>query len=122
MKRIYLSTIAIVSLSTDVLARSAYYTDILRPNGHERTMAEKLADGHACGATRNGQYNSRNEAAFRKCMSAHGWQLERVEMDPGDKRDKSPWCYAGTHDCAIDDIDCTNDPAHLLSVEDNCAQ
>jgi hypothetical protein len=45
-----LGILAGLSLST-TQADTYYFKDTLRPNGHDRGMAAKYADGQACGAS-----------------------------------------------------------------------
>jgi hypothetical protein len=65
---------------TTTAAEKDVYKDVLRPNGHERSMAAKRADIRACGAA-----NGVGDLDFPKaneCMRAHGWVLAHVVPDP----------------------------------------
>ena len=65
---------------------TAYFKDVLRPGGHARSMAAKLADGQACGVS--GGRITGLMPAFEKCMSGRGWALDHYAADsaprPGD--------------------------------------
>jgi hypothetical protein len=61
-------------------AQDAYFVDALKPNGHERSLAEKYADARACGAT-NGGKTVDFMPALEKCMSAKGWTLSHYAPD-----------------------------------------
>jgi hypothetical protein len=60
-------------------AETQIFKDILRPHGVERSLAQKFADGHRCGATANNTFT--NAAAFQKCMRARGWALDHTVPD-----------------------------------------
>ena len=62
---------------------------------------------------------------FNACRRPHGWALDHVEVDaPVTARntDRDPnwlphgWCVEGIHGCSIDDIDCMNDPNHIIAL------
>ena len=58
------------------------FRDTLRPNGHERSMAAKRADGAKFGADRGGRSFSDAQAPnMQQCMSARGWALDHVIPD-----------------------------------------
>jgi hypothetical protein len=61
-------------------ADSYHFKDELRPHGQARTLSAKLADAKSCGAS--GTHISGNVAAFRRCMRAHGWVVDRYTPDP----------------------------------------
>jgi hypothetical protein len=63
-------------------AETDVYRDVLRPNGFERSQAEKDADGRACGASADNQFS--NVPKFEKCMRAHGWAFDHSAPDASD--------------------------------------
>ena len=63
------------------------FRDTLRPNGHERGMAAKRADGRRCGALPGGRsFNDADAPHMRECMFTHGWALDHVIPDPRSAR------------------------------------
>jgi len=74
------------------------FRDILRPHGHDRSMAQKRADGRKCGS--NG-YTFRDETKdqFTACMRRHGWALASVRPDPDERSSSS---YDPTFDTPIE--------------------
>ncbi len=62
----------------------AYFKDVLKPGGHARNMAAKLADGRTCGVT--GNTITVLMPAFQKCMSGRGWALDHYGPDPASAR------------------------------------
>ncbi len=78
MKRVILGTILILSGMMNAASADTWvFRDIQRPNGHDRSMAVKLADGRKCGA-RNNAFKDENVSAFQSCMAARGWTLDYV--------------------------------------------
>jgi hypothetical protein len=80
MKRAIIGTL----LSTMVMSNAAsadtwVFRDTLRPNGHDRTMAAKLADGRRCGLSHN---SFKDRSPFVPCMLARGWALDHIIPDP----------------------------------------
>jgi hypothetical protein len=63
---------------------TAYFKDVLKPGGHARSMAAKLADGRACGVS--GDTITGLMPAFQKCMSSRGWALDHYGPDPSAPR------------------------------------
>src|SRR4051812_37966918 len=64
--------------------------DTLRPNGHKRSTAARLADARKCGAAHGGR--SFYEAAapnMQQCMLARGWVLDHVIPDPPSRHARS---------------------------------
>ena len=53
------------------------FRDVLKPNGHERSKAEKLADGDACGTSGPTHTVNVTMPVFEKCMQAKGWATPR---------------------------------------------
>jgi hypothetical protein len=51
------------------------FRDVLKPGGQERTKAQKLADGDACG-TYGPTHTIPFMPVFEKCMNAKGWVLD----------------------------------------------
>ena len=67
------------------------FRDALKPGGQERTSAEKLADGDACGAT-GPHHTVPFMPTFEKCMNGKGWVLDHYTTNdarpaPGGKTD-----------------------------------
>jgi len=60
----------------------ATFRDVLKPNGHERTKSEQLADGAACGTSGPAHTIETTMPAFEKCMRAKGWVLDHYGPDP----------------------------------------
>ena len=59
------------------------FKDMQRPNGHERSMAAKRADGRKCGADRGGRsFSDARAPDMQSCMSTYGWALDHVIPDP----------------------------------------
>ena len=83
MKRPLLGPVLILGgMLTAAHADTWVFKDTLRPNGHERSMAAKRADGAECGAERGGRSFSDAAAAnMQQCMSGHGWVLARIIPD-----------------------------------------
>jgi len=79
-----LGTAVIVLVILSVGAAQAedgyHFKDVLRPNGHERSLSAKLADGRSCGA--KGSHFSGDPAPFEQCMRAHGRGVDRYRPDP----------------------------------------
>ena len=80
-------TVAALSACAILVAHAAHaeteiFKDVLRPNGVERSQAQKFADGRACGSTANDTFT--NVPAFEKCMRAHGWVVDQVKADATD--------------------------------------
>jgi hypothetical protein len=68
-----------VLLSSATQADSYHFKDALRSHGHARTISAKLADANSCGAS--GTHISGDVAAFKRCMLAHGWVVDRYTSD-----------------------------------------
>jgi hypothetical protein len=83
MKRKLLGTVLILGgMLTAAHADTWVFKDTLRPNGHERSMAAKRADGAKCGAERGGRSFSDAAATnMQQCMSARGWALAHIIPD-----------------------------------------
>ena len=71
--------LTVLSLSA-AQADSYHFKDVLRPNGHARSLSAKLADGRSCGAS--GSRFSGDVTAFKQCMRAHGWVVDHYTPDP----------------------------------------
>lgn len=54
------------------------FRDTLRPNGHDRTMAAKRADGRKCGSSHN---SFKDGSPFQHCMLSYGWVLDHIVPD-----------------------------------------
>jgi hypothetical protein len=75
-----LGTMAIMGgLPNAASADTWVFRDTLRPGGHDRTMAAKLADGRSCGASHN---SFKDRSPFVPCMLARGWALDHIVPDP----------------------------------------
>jgi hypothetical protein len=57
------------------------FRDVLKPNGHERSKAEKLADGDACGASGPAHTIDVTMPVFEKCMREKGYELDHYGPD-----------------------------------------
>jgi hypothetical protein len=83
------TTLLLVGMLRAAHADTWVFRDTLRPNGHDRSMAAKRADGRKCGASRSGR--SFTDAAapnMRECMFVRGWALDHIIPGP-------PSVYAG---------------------------
>jgi hypothetical protein len=96
MKRIVIGTALILSGMINAASADTWvFRDIQRPNGHDRGIAVKRADGRKCGARHNA-FKDENVAAFQGCMVARGWVLDHIIPDPepraahGSSSDSSP--------------------------------
>ena len=83
MKRKLLATMLILGgMLTAVHADTWVFTDTLRPDGHQRSMAAKRADGRKCGAERGGRsFHDATAPNMQQCMLAHGWALDHIISD-----------------------------------------
>jgi len=68
------------------LADVSVYRDVLRPNGQERTQAQKDADFAACGYMKGTYVNDYWADRIDHCMRAHGWAIRSVRPDPYELR------------------------------------
>ena len=88
MKRAMIARALSTTLLLAGMLRAAHadtwvFRDTLRPNGHDRSMAAKRADGRKCGASRSGR--SFTDAAapnMRQCMFVRGWALDHIIPGP----------------------------------------
>jgi len=62
-------------------AASAVFVDVLKPNGHARSKAEKFADGRACGMS-EGHGITVIMPVFEACMRRKGWAFDHYQPDP----------------------------------------
>ena len=84
LKLILLSVILILCGVANALAADTYvFKDVLRPGGHDRTMAQKQADYRKCGAI--GDRILTSQAGLERCMNQHGWTLSKYIPDPSGK-------------------------------------
>jgi hypothetical protein len=84
MKRAILGTVlgtmlVLGGMLTAASADTWVFRDALRPNGHDRTKAAKLADGRKCGLSHN---TFKDGSPFEQCMLARGWTLDHIIPDP----------------------------------------
>jgi hypothetical protein len=92
MKRTMIATALSTTLLLVGMLRAAHadtwvFRDTLRPNGHDRSMAAKRADGRSCGASRSGRSFSAAAAPnMRACMFVRGWALDHIIPDPPSAR------------------------------------
>jgi hypothetical protein len=86
LRRTIAATAILMALSLNAASAAdiAYFKDVLKPGGHARSMAAKLADGRACGVS--GDTITRLMPAFEKCMSGRGWTLDHYGPDPASPR------------------------------------
>ena len=73
-----------LSLNAASASDIAYFKDVLKPGGHARSMAAKVADGQACGVS--GDTVTVLMPAFQTCMSGRGWALDHYGPDPASPR------------------------------------
>jgi hypothetical protein len=66
---------AVLTLNTAHANDTAVFRDVLKPGGKERRLAQKYADGYACGAT-GANRTVPFMPTFEKCMSRKGWVLD----------------------------------------------
>jgi hypothetical protein len=71
---------AVLTLSA-AHADTAVFKDVLKPHGHVRSKAEKLADAASCGMS-EGQEINVIMPVFEKCMRAKGWAFDHYIPDP----------------------------------------
>jgi hypothetical protein len=92
MKRTMIATALSTTLLLVGMLRAAHadtwvFRDTLRPNGHDRSVAAKRADGRRCGASLSGRSFSAAAAPnLRACMSVRGWALDHIIPDPPSAR------------------------------------
>jgi hypothetical protein len=86
VRRTLAATAILMALSLQAASANdtAYFKDVLKPGGHARSMAAKLADGRACGVS--GDTITGLMPAFQKCMSSRGWALDHYGPDPSAPR------------------------------------
>jgi hypothetical protein len=84
MKRTIIATVLILGgLLNAAQADTWVFKDIQRPNGHDRSMAAKRADGRKCGALPGGRsFVDADAPNLRDCMFARGWALDHIIPDP----------------------------------------
>jgi hypothetical protein len=89
LRRTILATAILTALSLQAAAADdiAYFKDVLNPGGHARTMAAKVADARACGAS--GRRITVLMPAFENCMSGRGWALDHYGPDPAEARPRN---------------------------------
>ena len=77
------TTLLLVGMLRAAHADTWVFRDTLRPNGHDRSMEAKRADGRKCGASRSGRSFSDAAAPnMRECMFVRGWALDHIIPDP----------------------------------------
>lgn len=81
MKRTALALALLIGTAAAAHADTYTFRDILKPNGKERTMAQKRADGRKCGS-RNNQFPVAQTDRFTACMRSHGWVVGNIEYAP----------------------------------------
>lgn len=79
MKRLLIASMLLFGGICSCAADTYVFRDTLRPNGHNRTMAAKAADGRSCGATRKSMFA--DPSAFQQCMQSRGWTLDHIVPD-----------------------------------------
>jgi hypothetical protein len=90
MKRTITGTILSATLILGGMLSAAHadtwvFRDTLRPNGHDRSMAVKYADGRKCGTSHN---TFSDGSSFEQCMLTRGWALDHVIPDPPSARSR----------------------------------
>lgn len=60
-------------------AATAVFTDMLKPNGHVRSQAQKRADGLACGL------GAVIMPVLEKCMRGKGWAFDHYRPNPSER-------------------------------------
>ena len=79
-KRTILGTVLILGGALNAARADTWvFRDTLRPNGHDRGMAAKRADGRKCGLTRQNMFSDGD--AFLRCMQTYGWALDHIVPD-----------------------------------------
>jgi hypothetical protein len=79
MKRTMIGAVLILgSMLSAAHADTWVFRDTLRPNGHDRSMAVKYADGRKCGTSHN---MFSDGASFEQCMQTRGWTLDHIIPD-----------------------------------------
>src|SRR5215469_3817402 len=73
---------AVLSVGAAQANDKVTFRDVLKPNGHERSKSEKLADGNACGTTGPTHTVTTTMPVFEKCMREKGWVLDHYSPDP----------------------------------------
>jgi len=83
MKRTIMATVLILGgLLNAAQADTWVFRDIQRPNGHDRSMTAKRADGRKCGALTGGRsFVDADAPNLKECMLARGWTLDRIIPD-----------------------------------------
>jgi hypothetical protein len=84
MKRTMIATALILGgMLNAAQADTWVFKDMQRPNGHDRSMAAKRADGRKCGALPGGRaFKDADAPNMRECMFARGWALDHIIPDP----------------------------------------
>ena len=111
MKRFVLAMLVFLGGCGEPGAQTASYTDVQQPHGQERSDSALQHATEFCDARTP---RSVNAQVFDQCMLTRGWRYDYTVAG------KSPWCYAGVHDCDGEDSACLADPAHLQRVYDLC--
>jgi hypothetical protein len=82
MKRAIIGAILILGGALNAAyADTLVFRDTLRPHGHDRRRAARLADERKCGADRNGDFPTAIAESFKQCLQARGWALDHVIPD-----------------------------------------
>lgn len=90
-------TVAAAALCTALSAGAAHaatavFTDMLKPNGHVRSQAQKRADGLACGL------GAVIMPVLEKCMRGKGWAFDHFRPNPSERpRQGTLTSYTDTH-------------------------
>lgn len=77
--------VAAAALGTALLAGhaqandKAHFTDVLKPDGHQRGKSEEMVDAQGCGAV--GPTIRTTLPVFEKCMRGKGWVLDSYQPD-----------------------------------------
>jgi hypothetical protein len=87
---------AALSVSAAQADNKVTFRDALKPDGKERSKAEKIADGDACGASGAAHTINVTMPVFEKCMNAKGWVLDHYSGDPAVKVEGTLTSYTDT--------------------------
>src|SRR5262249_41512224 len=100
MKAILAAAPIFIFAAVSAFGEMATFKDVQKPGGREGGRTERRADFRACGAGTNYEIPVAQFPAFRQCMQAHGWGLDRMTRSAEETaRDRAadekarPWCY-----------------------------
>lgn len=122
MKRMMIGTVLILGgMFTAANADTWVFRDTLRPNGHDRGMAAKQADGRRCGASPGGRsFDEAKTPNMRECMLSRGWALDRIIPDFPTAHARARNSEDGSSPPPIDNS--SNDDSRRQQDQDNLQQ